>query len=86
MVSIINSSRRRTRFWVMLEWPGNAREVAGALPGNGACLFDIDKRFPDLPGNVTMVLRVRSEQPTRKNVVNCHPDGSVGADHFPNAV
>ena len=62
------------------------RTVEGRLAGNGASMLDVDEAFPGLPDSAPLILRVRSRRPTRKNLINRHPDGSLGVDHFPNLV
>ena len=46
----------------------------------------VDERFGELPTDAPLILRVASDRPTRKNLINRHPDGSLGVDHFPNIV
>lgn len=84
IISIINASSRSTGFQARLE--GEDETVHGELAANGACLFDVDKAFPRTSGDGAVVLRFDSGEPTRKNVINRHPDGSLGVDHFPNIV
>ncbi len=86
LISIINGSARATDFRATLEGGSSAQTAEGKLLGNGACFLDVDTVFPKLPPGAPLILRVQSTQPTRKNLLNRHPDGSFGVDHFPNLV
>lgn len=86
LISVINGSGRPTSYRATLEGPSGVEAVDGELSGNGACLLDIDALFPRKPDNATVIFRMQSEQPTRKNLIYRHPDGSLGFDHFPNLV
>lgn len=86
LVSIINGSMKPSRFVAAVELPGGLRESAGLIRGSGGHLLDVDAVFRDLPENASFILRIRSEQPTRKHLINLHPDGSMGVEHFPNLV
>jgi hypothetical protein len=85
-ISMINGSKRASRFRATLEGPGYQAEAGGELPGDGARVFEIDDNFPDLPTEAPLIFRINSDYPFRKNVINRHPDGSLGIDHFPNVV
>lgn len=86
VVSVINGGVKPTTYEATLEVGGKKRTANGRLRGNGACMLDVDAIFPGLPDNSALILRLRSGDPTRKNLINKHPDGSLGVDHFPNLV
>jgi bacterioferritin-associated ferredoxin len=83
-ISIINGTGRPTRFSVRIDGAGGSRSVDGRLPGNGSTLFDLDAAFAGVCGSGAAIVRVESDEPTRKNIVNRHPDGTLGVEHFPN--
>ena len=85
-VSIINGSPVSSRYQASLETDVGMRHTEGTIAGNGACFLDVDSAFGGLPETGAVVLRLDSEQPTRKNIINRHPDGTLGVDHFPNRV
>lgn len=85
-ISIVNGSPTATHFHATLETDAGVQRAEGTIAANGACMFDIDSSFPAVPKSGPVILRIDSEQPTRKNVLNRHPDGSLGVDHFPNMV
>ena len=85
-VSLINAGTRVSRYEATLTGPEFRSTEKGAVPGNGALMLDIDESFKDLPLDAPLVLRIDSDQPTRKNLINCHPDGTLGVEHFPNLV
>lgn len=84
LISLINGSARPTEYEATLE--GESTVARGRLAANGACLFNVDEAFPGRSGDGAVVLRFESDEPLRKNVINRHPDGSLGVDHFPNIV
>lgn len=53
------------------------------LPRRGFRIVDLDDVFKGPPSNTSMLLEVTSTQPTRKFVLNRHPGGTLGVDHFP---
>jgi len=57
-----------------------------SLHGNGLSTMAIDELFPDLPDNSSLSIKVTSDKPTRKFLLNVHEDGSMGMDHFPNNI
>ena len=85
-VSLINGARRPTSYKAVMTGPNFEGVIQGKLAGNGAVFLDIDKIFENLPENSPLILRVASKRPTRKNLINHHPDGSLGVEHFPNLV
>lgn len=85
-VSIINGSRRPTDYEIAIDGLGLAERHRGALAGNGATIVDLDRLLPLTTGTGALIVRVESAKPTRKNLINRHPDGSVGVEHFPNVV
>ena len=86
VISIINASATPSGFRVRVDGQDYRAETDGELAGNGAALFNVDAAFSDLPERASLILRIRSNEPTRKNLINRHPDGSLGVDHFPNLV
>jgi hypothetical protein len=86
VISVINSSRNQSAYRATLECLDGIEEMSGSLAGHGACLLDIDASFRRRPDNAFVIFRIESEQPTRKNLIYRHPDGSLGFDHFPNLV
>lgn len=86
VVSIINGASKPATWQATMEGDGRTRTVEGRLAGDGACMLGVDAAFPGLPDSASLILRVRSSRPTRKNLINRHPDGSLGVDHFPNLV
>jgi bacterioferritin-associated ferredoxin len=86
VISVINGSSHPSRYWATIESHDGSEEVQGNLAGHGACFLDIDAAFTRRPANAFLIFRIRSEKPTRKNLIYRHPDGSLGFDHFPNLV
>jgi hypothetical protein len=85
-VSVINSSKNKTSVTVSIDGTKFHAQVRYEIDGNGAWMFDVDELFANNNDGGPMTLRVHSDEPTRKNLINLHPDGSWGVDHFPNLV
>jgi hypothetical protein len=86
IISVINGGAQPSTYRATLEGPEGTEEISGSLAGHGACLLDVDASFERRPENAFVLFRIASEQPTRKNLIYKHPDGSLGFDHFPNLV
>ncbi|MBM3521582.1 MAG: hypothetical protein FJX57_01380, partial [Alphaproteobacteria bacterium] len=73
-ISIINGSRRPTDYEVTIDGLGLVERHRGALAGNGAAIVDLDRLLPAMTGSGALIVRVESAEPTRKNLINRHPD------------
>lgn len=85
-VSVINGSKNRTNVAISLKGVNFHAQVDHKIDGAGAWMFDVDELFPENNDAGPMILRINSDEPTRKNLINIHPDGSWGVEHFPNLV
>ncbi len=83
-VPVINGSNRATDVKFSLHKGGPApTEYSFNLPSRGFRIVEIDEVFPDLPSDTPMLLQTYSREPTRKFLLNRHPSGNLGVDHFP---
>lgn len=83
-VAVINGSANPTKVRFRLEGTDCQGEAETVLLGNGSTIFDVDAAMPTLSGTGPALLHVISDEPTRKILINVHPDGTWGVDHFPN--
>lgn len=85
-ISVINTSRRPTNLTVSLRNPsdGSRRSEKLELHSMASRILDLDALFPQAAAGEPLFVSVRSDQPTRKHIINTHTDGSWSVDHFPN--
>lgn len=85
-ISVINTSRRPTNLTISLRNPSDGSSQTGklALQSMASRILDLDTLFPQAVAGEPLFVSVRSDQPTRKHIINIHADGSWSVDHFPN--
>ena len=85
-ISVINASARPTEVRVEIgDFQGGFGETRSfSLPARGSSIVDLDALFDGLPDDALLMLRIFSDQNTRKHILNVMDDGAWGVDHFPN--
>ena len=83
-ISIINASMKPTNFRLTAETQSSSQSTWRTLQKLGCEIIPIDEMFPELPGNESIIIRIESDEPTRKNVIFFGKDARVSVDHFPN--
>jgi bacterioferritin-associated ferredoxin len=84
-LSVFNGSARPTGVRVVLvdQYGGYREEHMLQLPKYGAELVLLDSMFKPASEAEVFSVRVYSDEPTRKMIVNVHADKSWSIDHFP---
>lgn len=85
-IVVINGTAKETDVIFNLEMSDRVIKNKVCLPGNGMKIVNLEKEILTTESPTFAILHIQSKYPTKKLLINNHPDGTIGVDHFPNLV